>query len=80
MKLRTILLTTGLVLISLAAPGQPSERDIRERLEQQGYTQVRDINFGAEATTAKAVKDGKDWRLVVDSYGKVIQGEQLGGN
>ncbi len=51
----------------------PRKRDIQEKLTEDGYSQVRDINFGPEATTAKASKDGKEWMLVIDSHGKVLQ-------
>ena len=54
----------------------PRKKDIQEHLTEVGYTQVRDINFGAEVTTAKAVKDGKEWLLVIDSHGKVQQQPQ----
>jgi hypothetical protein len=57
----------------VASAQQLSEQDIQQKLKQEGYTEVRDVNFGAEAITAKAVKDGKEWRLFLDSYGKVIQ-------
>jgi hypothetical protein len=75
MKLRTIAAATVLVLgTSLTAFAQRvTEQDIQEKLKGEGYTQVHDINFGAEAITARGVKDGKEWRLVLDSYGKVIQ-------
>jgi hypothetical protein len=54
----------------------PRKKDIQEHLTDVGYSQVRDINFGAEVTTAKAVKDGKEWLLVIDSHGKVQQQPQ----
>lgn len=52
-----------------------SQEAVQEKLEQEGYTGVHDVNFGPEAITAKASKNGKEWSLVMDSYGKVIPQE-----
>ncbi|HKU98620.1 MAG TPA: hypothetical protein VJR58_25225 [Vineibacter sp.] len=49
----------------------PSEKAARSRLESAGYTQIRDIKSGPEGTTARAIKDGKDVSVVVDSAGKI---------
>jgi hypothetical protein len=40
------------------------------KLEEAGYTQVRDIKSTAEGIAAKAMKDGKEVSLVADSSGK----------
>jgi hypothetical protein len=50
----------------------PSEAAAKARLESAGYTDVRDVKSGAEAMTAKAVKDGKQMRVIIDSFGKII--------
>jgi hypothetical protein len=78
MKFRCIPMAMAFaVATSFVAAAQPmSANDIQDELTAAGYTQVRDINFGAEAITAKAVKDGKEWRLVIDSQGKVLQQRQ----
>jgi hypothetical protein len=67
---------TGTTLGQATQNEDPRKKDIQEHLTEVGYSQVRDINFGAEATTAKAVKDGKEWLLVIDSHGKVLQQPQ----
>jgi hypothetical protein len=55
------------IAASFGASAQPmTAKDIQDELTAAGYTQVRDINFGDEAITAKATKDGKEWRLVID--------------
>ncbi|MCK1738199.1 PepSY domain-containing protein [Bradyrhizobium sp. 138] len=41
------------------------------KLQAAGYSQVSDIKSTAEGTTAKAVKNGKQVRLVVDSGGQI---------
>ena len=51
----------------------PSERNAVIALEREGYTQVRDVKSGPEGISAKAVKDGKEVSVVVDSSGKVKQ-------
>ena len=51
----------------------PSERNAVNALEREGYTQVRDVKSGPEGVSAKAVKDGKEVSVVVDSSGKVKQ-------
>jgi hypothetical protein len=67
---------TGTTLGQATQNPDPRKSDIQEKLTRDGYSQVRDINFGPEATTAKAVKDGKEWLLVIDSHGKVLQQPQ----
>jgi len=78
MKIRCIPMALAFaVAAAVGASAQPkTAKDIQDELTEAGYTQVRDINFGADAITAKAVKDGKEWRLVIDSRGKVLQQRQ----
>ncbi|MFL5240320.1 MAG: PepSY domain-containing protein [Rhizomicrobium sp.] len=56
--------TTGASQTSLA------EQELIRKLEEAGYTQVRDIKSTAEGIAAKATKDGKEVSLVADSSGK----------
>ena len=55
-----------------AAQMVPSELAAKRRLEEAGYTNVRDVKSSAEGLSAKAVKDGKEFEIVVDSFGKII--------
>jgi len=48
-----------------------SEAQAKARLESAGYTDVT-VNSGAEVTSAQAVKDGKKFDIVIDSFGKII--------
>jgi hypothetical protein len=50
-----------------------SEQDAMAALERSGYTQIRDMNAGPEGISAKAVKDGREVSVVVDSDGKIKQ-------
>ena len=48
-----------------------TEQNALSALEKAGYTQVRDVKSSAEGISAKAVKDGKEVSLVIDSSGKI---------
>jgi|SwirhisoilCB2_FD_contig_31_19515642_length_432_multi_3_in_0_out_0_1 hypothetical protein len=50
----------------------PSELAAKQRLEEAGYTNVRNVHSGPEALTAKATKDGKEVDIAIDSFGKII--------
>ena len=51
----------------------PSEAEARTKLEQAGYTNIKDVKAGAEATTATATKDGREQSLIIDSGGTIRQ-------
>jgi hypothetical protein len=48
-----------------------AEQNALSALQEAGYTQVRDVKSTAEGISAKAVKDGKEVSLVIDSGGKI---------
>lgn len=48
-----------------------TQDELIARIQAAGYTEVSDIKSTAEGTTAKAVKNGKQVRLVVDSGGQI---------
>lgn len=50
-----------------------TEDSVQRTLESQGYKDVKDIKFTSEGITAKALKDGKEVSLLVDTTGKVMQ-------
>ncbi len=56
-----------------SSPMTPSEREAQARLEAAGYTRVRDVKSSPEGISAKAMKDGKEVALVIDSNGKVME-------
>jgi hypothetical protein len=56
--------TTGSTQTSVA------DQELIRKLEEAGYTQVRDIKSTAEGISVKATKDGKEVSLVADSSGK----------
>jgi hypothetical protein len=54
-----------------SSPMTPTEQKAFERLEELGYTDIRNVRSGPEGTSAKAIKDGKQVSVVVDSSGHV---------
>ena len=48
-----------------------TQEEFVARLQAAGYSQVSEIKSTAEGTTAKAVKNGKEVRLVMDSSGQI---------
>ncbi|MBW7969949.1 PepSY domain-containing protein [Bradyrhizobium sp. BR 10289] len=48
-----------------------TQEELVARIQAAGYAQVSDIKSTAEGITAKAMKNGKEVRLVVDSSGQV---------
>jgi hypothetical protein len=48
-----------------------TEKDVQTHLEGEGYQQIRDIKFTPEGITARAMKDGQQVSLIIDSSGKV---------
>jgi hypothetical protein len=50
-----------------------TEADVRKKLESEGYTQVTDIKQDKDGFMAKAMKDGKQVSLDIDSNGMVEQ-------
>ncbi|WP_445220993.1 hypothetical protein ACKWRH_13845 [Bradyrhizobium sp. Pa8] len=73
MRTRTILHT---LLLLAVTGGVPTARALTQdeliaRIQAAGYSQVSDIKSTAEGTTAKAMKNGKEVRLVIDSSGQI---------
>jgi hypothetical protein len=75
MRMRTMALAAAFVFATVAIGSAQlrTEQDVQEKLEQAGYTHVRDIKFSGEGIHAKATKDGKEVSLVVDSSGKIME-------
>jgi len=48
-----------------------TDQELVAKLESAGYSQIRDIKSTAEGISVKAMKDGKEVSLVVDSSGQV---------
>ncbi len=73
MRTRTIFHTVLLLALAggLSSAHALTQEELVARIQAAGYSQVSDIKSTAEGTTAKAVKNGKEVRLVVDSSGQI---------
>jgi hypothetical protein len=61
-----------LALLGVLSPAHAlTQQELVAKLEAAGYTQVSDIKSSAEGTAVKAVKNGKEVHLVVDSSGQI---------
>jgi hypothetical protein len=73
MRVQTIYRAT--ILLAIAAGLSPAhaltQDELVAKIQAAGYSQVSDVKSTAEGTTAKAMKDGKPVRLVVDSSGQI---------
>jgi len=48
-----------------------TQQELVAKLESAGYSQIREIKSTAEGTAVKAMKNGKEVYLVVDSSGQI---------
>ncbi|KRR30095.1 PepSY domain-containing protein [Bradyrhizobium retamae] len=61
-----------LTLASVFSPAHAlTQQELIAKLEAAGYSQIREIKSTAEGISVKAMKDGKEVSLVVDSSGQV---------
>ena len=62
----------GLVMFGAFSPAHAlTQQELVAKLESAGYSQIRDIKSSAEGTAVKAMKNGKEVSLVVDSSGQI---------
>ncbi|XIA62010.1 PepSY domain-containing protein [Bradyrhizobium sp. TZ2] len=62
----------SLLIVGALSPAYAlTEQELVAKLQAAGYSQIRDIKSTAEGTSVKAMKDGKEVSLVVDSSGKI---------
>ncbi len=74
MSVRTISLALvfGAAIAAIVPPASAlTQEELVAKLQSAGYSQIRDIKSTAEGISVKAMKDGKDVSLVVDSSGQV---------
>jgi hypothetical protein len=61
-----------LAMICFSSPVHAlTQEELVTKIEAAGYSQVRDVKSTAEGISAKAMKNGKEVALVIDSTGKV---------
>ena len=62
----------SMLMVGVFSPAHAlTQQELVAKLESAGYSQVRDIKSTAEGTAVKAMKDGKEVSLVVDSSGQI---------
>ena len=57
--------------IGFSAANALTQDELIAKARAAGYSQVSEIKSTAEGTTAKAMKNGKEVRLVIDSSGQI---------
>jgi hypothetical protein len=77
--MRTHTIYQAAILLAVAAGLSPAhaltQEELVAKLQAAGYSEVSQIKSTAEGTTAKAVKNGKPVRLVIDSSGQIKEQE-----
>jgi len=77
--MRTHTIYQAAILLAVAAGLSPAhaltQEELVAKLQAAGYSEVSQIKSTAEGTTAKAVKNGKTVRLVIDSSGQIKEQE-----
>ncbi|MBR0894118.1 hypothetical protein JQ616_04085 [Bradyrhizobium tropiciagri] len=72
MQKRKLSLILALAIAGIAVPAHALTQDeLVAKLQAAGYANVSHVKSTAEGMTAKAVKNGKPVRLVIDSSGQV---------
>jgi hypothetical protein len=62
----------ALVMVGVLSPAHAlTQQELVAKLESVGYSQIRDVKSTAEGTAVKAMKNGKEVSLVVDSSGQI---------
>ncbi|MCC8963088.1 PepSY domain-containing protein [Bradyrhizobium sp. Pear76] len=65
-------LILALAIAGTAVPARAMTQDeLVAKLQAAGYANVSDVKSTAEGITAKAMKNGKPVRLVIDSSGQI---------
>jgi hypothetical protein len=54
-----------------------TEQELTAKLQSEGYSQIRDIKSTPEGIVVKAMKDGKEVSLVVDSSGQHRERQEI---
>ncbi len=61
-----------LMIVGVFSPAHAlTQQELIAKLEAAGYSQIRDIRSTAEGISVKAMKNGKEVSLVVDTSGQV---------
>ena len=62
----------SLLMVGAFSPAHAlTQQELVAKLESAGYSQIREIKSTAEGTAVRAMKNGKEVSLVVDSSGQI---------
>jgi hypothetical protein len=67
---RALLFSLAMVGVFSSASALTQD-ELIAKLEAAGYSQIREVKSTAEGTSVKAMKNGKEVSLVVDSSGQI---------
>jgi hypothetical protein len=67
---RSLCLAIAVAVCACSAARALTQEEIRAKIEAAGYSQVREMPSG-KIRTFKAVKDGKERSIIVDSNGHI---------
>jgi hypothetical protein len=69
----------SIAMVGIFSPAYAlTEQELTAKLESAGYSQIRDVKSTAEGTVVKAMKNGKEVSLVVDSSGQYRERQEIG--
>ena len=72
MSARNISLVYCLMMIAMFSPAYAqTHEELVAKLTSAGYSQIREVKSTPEGTSVKALKNGKEVSLVVDSGGQI---------
>ena len=73
--MRTRMICQATLLLAFAGGPSPvlalTQEELVAKIQAAGYSQVSEIKSTPEGTSVKAMKNGKEVRLVVDSSGQI---------
>ena len=71
----------SLAMVGIFSPAYAlTQQELIAKLESAGYSQIRDVKSTAEGTAVKAMKNGKEVSLVVDSSGQFQERQEIGSS
>jgi hypothetical protein len=68
---QALLFSLAMVVGVFSSASALTQDELIAKLEAAGYSQIREVKSTAEGTAVKAMKNGKEVSLVVDSSGQI---------
>ena len=69
------------VMVGIFSPASAlTQQELIAKLESAGYSQIREVKSTAEGTAVKAMKNGREVSLVVDSSGQFQERQEMGSS